>query len=62
MGPVLPPRVMGSISSHHYSAPMNFRKGLTTRCTSGCIAVIATATVVVLIILLALLSSKYTYV
>ncbi|XP_036327561.1 platelet binding protein GspB-like [Rhagoletis pomonella] len=32
MGPVLPPRsVMSGLPAHHYSTPMNFRKGLAAR-------------------------------
>lgn len=39
-GPVLPPRsAMCGAPSHHYSAPLNFRKGLVARCTWKCTAI-----------------------
>ncbi|XP_063702096.1 teneurin-m isoform X2 [Culicoides brevitarsis] len=42
MGPVLPPRsnICGPPSHHHYSAPLNFRKGLVSKCTWKCTAII----------------------
>lgn len=42
MGPVLPPRstICGPPSHHHYSAPLNFRKGLASKCTWKCTAII----------------------
>lgn len=41
MGPVLPPRsAMCGPQSHHYSAPLNFRKGLASKCTWKCTAII----------------------
>lgn len=39
-GPVLPPRsAMCGAPSHHYSAPLNFRKGLAAKCTWKCTAI-----------------------
>ncbi|XP_017957287.2 teneurin-m isoform X2 [Drosophila navojoa] len=36
MGPVLPPRSMNGMPTHHYSAPMNYRKDLAERCSGQC--------------------------
>ncbi|XP_037907848.1 teneurin-m isoform X3 [Hermetia illucens] len=58
IGPVLPPRsVMGSMPSHHhYSAPMNFRKGILAHCSSRCIAIVSISIVILLIVLFLLLT------
>lgn len=60
IGPVLPPRsVMGSMPSHHhYSAPMNFRKGILAHCSSRCIAIVSISIVILLIVLFLLLTGK----
>ncbi|TMW52843.1 hypothetical protein DOY81_002074 [Sarcophaga bullata] len=57
MGPVLPPRsVKSGIPSHHYSAPMNFRKDLAARCSAKCIAVVAVSVFVAMCVLLIFLT------
>lgn len=39
-GPVLPPRsTMCTAPAHHYSAPLNFRKGLAAKCSWKCTAI-----------------------
>lgn len=47
-GPVLPPRTMCA-PSHHYSAPMNFRKGLDVKCTWKCTAIVVILLSVILL-------------
>lgn len=61
MGPVLPPRsvVMPGIQSHHYSAPMNFRKDLAARCSAKCVAIVSISVFVTLCVLLIFLTGKY---
>lgn len=56
MGPVLPPRsAMCGPPSHHYSAPLNFRKGFTfTKCTWKCTAILVILLSVILVITLLL--------
>ncbi|XP_023037329.1 teneurin-m isoform X4 [Drosophila willistoni] len=57
MGPVLPPRsAMNGLPTHHYSAPMNFRKDLAARCSAHCVSIGAIAALVVLCLLLILLT------
>lgn len=56
MGPVLPPRsTMCGPPSNHYSAPLNFRKGLASKCSWKC-------TAIVVIILSVVLTSTLVYV
>lgn len=56
MGPVLPPRsTMCGPPAHHYSAPLNFRKGFTfTKCTWKCTAILVILLSVILVITLLL--------
>uniref|UniRef100_A0A1I8MYS1 Tenascin-like protein n=1 Tax=Musca domestica TaxID=7370 RepID=A0A1I8MYS1_MUSDO len=57
LGPVLPPRsVMSGIPSHHYSAPMNFRKDLAARCSAKCIAIVSVSVFVAMCVLLIFLT------
>ncbi|XP_034122541.1 teneurin-m isoform X4 [Drosophila guanche] len=56
-GPVLPPSVMNGLPSHHYSAPMNFRKDLAARCSSPCLSIGAIAALCVIILMVILLST-----
>ncbi|XP_052564667.1 teneurin-m isoform X3 [Culex pipiens pallens] len=60
MGPVLPPRsAMCGPPSHHYSAPLNFRKGFTfTKCTWKCTAILVILLSVILVITLLLTASN----
>ncbi|XP_050092501.1 teneurin-m isoform X3 [Anopheles aquasalis] len=60
MGPVLPPRsTMCGPPSHHYSAPLNFRKGFTlTKCTWKCTAILVILLSVILVITLLLTASN----
>ncbi|EAT48576.1 AAEL000405-PA, partial [Aedes aegypti] len=60
MGPVLPPRsAMCGPPSHHYSAPLNFRKGFTfTKCTWKCTAILVVLLCVILVITLLLTASN----
>ncbi|XP_055596104.1 teneurin-m isoform X3 [Uranotaenia lowii] len=60
MGPVLPPRsAMCSPPSHHYSAPLNFRKGFTfNKCTWKCTAILVILLSVILVITLLLTASN----
>lgn len=52
-GPVLPPRsAMCGTPSHHYSAPLNFRKGLAAKCSWKCTAI---AVIMLSVILLSIL-------
>lgn len=52
-GPVLPPRsTMCAAPAHHYSAPLNFRKGLAAKCSWKCTAI---AVILLSIILLSAL-------
>ncbi|XP_053689275.1 teneurin-m isoform X1 [Sabethes cyaneus] len=58
MGPVLPPRsAMCGPPSHHYSAPLNFRKGF-TKCTWKCTAILVILLSVILVITLLLTASN----
>ncbi|XP_058053844.1 teneurin-m [Anopheles bellator] len=59
-GPVLPPRsTMCGPPSHHYSAPLNFRKGFTlTKCTWKCTAILVILLSVILVITLLLTASN----
>ncbi|KAH8318477.1 hypothetical protein KR067_003830 [Drosophila pandora] len=58
MGPVLPPRsVMNGLPSHHYSAPMNFRKDLAARCSSPWVSVAAFSALVLVVLMLILLTT-----
>lgn len=60
IGPVLPPR--GTICgppSHHYSAPLNFRKGLASKCTWKCTAIIVIMLSVVLMSTLIYITGKF---
>lgn len=61
MGPVLPPRsAMCGPPSHHYSAPLNFRKGFTfTKCTWKCTAILVVLLCVILVITLLLTGKHY---
>lgn len=61
MGPVLPPRstICGPPSHHHYSAPLNFRKGLVSKCTWKCTAIIVIMLSVVLMSTLIYITGKY---
>uniref|UniRef100_A0A1A9VHI0 Uncharacterized protein n=1 Tax=Glossina austeni TaxID=7395 RepID=A0A1A9VHI0_GLOAU len=57
MGPVLPPRsVMSGIPTHHYSAPMNFRKDLAARCSAKCVAIVSVTIFVAMCVLLIFLT------
>ncbi|XP_049291108.1 teneurin-m isoform X10 [Anopheles funestus] len=60
MGPVLPPRsTMCGPPAHHYSAPLNFRKGFTfTKCTWKCTAILVILLSVILVITLLLTASN----
>nr|XP_029731873.1 teneurin-m isoform X7 [Aedes albopictus] len=60
MGPVLPPRsAMCGPPSHHYSAPLNFRKGFSfTKCTWKCTAILVVLLCVILVITLLLTASN----
>ncbi|XP_053675682.1 teneurin-m [Anopheles nili] len=60
MGPVLPPRsTMCGPPPHHYSAPLNFRKGFTfTKCTWKCTAILVILLSVILVITLLLTASN----
>ncbi|XP_062564710.1 teneurin-m isoform X2 [Armigeres subalbatus] len=60
MGPVLPPRsAMCGPPSHHYSAPLNFRKGFTfNKCTWKCMAILVALLCVILIVVLLLAASN----
>ncbi|KAH8270589.1 hypothetical protein KR018_012078 [Drosophila ironensis] len=58
MGPVLPPRaVMNGMPSHHYSAPMNFRKDLAARCSSPWVSVAAISALILGVLMLILLTT-----
>ncbi|EDV97176.1 teneurin-m isoform X2 [Drosophila grimshawi] len=57
MGPVLPPRSMNGMPTHHYSAPMNFRKDLAARCSANWLSIAALSGFAVLCFLLILLTS-----
>lgn len=58
-GPVLPPRsTMMGPPSHHYSAPLNFRKGLASKCTWKCTAIIVILLSVVLTCTIIYMTSK----
>lgn len=60
LGPVLPPRsVMSGIPSHHYAAPMNFRKDLAARCSAKCIAIVSVSVFVAMCVLLIFLTGKF---
>lgn len=61
MGPVLPPRstICGPPSHHHYSAPLNFRKGLVSKCTWKCTAIIVIMLSVVLMSTLIYITGKF---
>lgn len=59
-GPVLPPRsTMCGAPSHHYSAPLNFRKGLAAKCTWKCTAIVVIMLSVVLLSVLIFVAGKY---
>ncbi|XP_064545055.1 teneurin-m isoform X2 [Drosophila montana] len=60
MGPVLPPRSMNGMPTHHYSAPMNLRKDLAARCSANWASIAACSALAVLCILLILLTSTGT--
>lgn len=58
-GPVLPPRsAMCGAPSHHYSAPLNFRKGLVARCTWKCTAIVVILLSVLLLSVLILFTGE----
>lgn len=63
MGPVLPPRstICGPPSHHHYSAPLNFRKGLVSKCTWKCTAIIVIMLSVVLMSTLIYITGKFSF-
>lgn len=56
MGPVLPPRGAMCPPTNHYSPPLNFRKGLTSKCSWKCttlaVSVIGIAIFAILIYIL----------
>lgn len=45
---------VGGLHHHHYSTPLNFRKGISSKCTWKCTAIIAIVLCIVLSILLGL--------
>lgn len=51
MGPVLPPRGMNGMPTHHYSAP-NFRKDLAARCSAHWLSIGAFSVIGVIVFLL----------
>lgn len=55
-GPVLPPRSMNGMPTHHYSAPMNFRKDLAARCSANWVSIVAFSVIGTIIVLLILLT------
>lgn len=58
-GPVLPPRsAMCGAPSHHYSAPLNFRKGIAARCSWKCTAIAVILLSAVLLSILILITGK----
>lgn len=60
-GPVLPPR--SSMNNppvhHHYSAPLNFRKGLAGRVTWKCATIVVSMLCVLFFIALVVITSEY---
>ncbi|KAM8707904.1 hypothetical protein ACLKA7_014948 [Drosophila subpalustris] len=54
--PVLPPRSMNGMPTHHYSAPMNFRKDLPAWCSAHWLSITALSAFAGLVILLTLLT------
>ncbi|XP_055317051.1 teneurin-m isoform X2 [Sitodiplosis mosellana] len=58
-GPVLPPRsAMCGAPSHHYSAPLNFRKGIAAKCSWKCTAIAVILLSAVLLLLLILITGS----
>lgn len=58
-GPVLPPRsAMCGAPSHHYSAPLNFRKGIAAKCSWKCTAIAVILLSAVLLSILILITGK----
>ncbi|XP_060653283.1 teneurin-m isoform X1 [Drosophila nasuta] len=55
--PVLPPRSMNGMPTHHYSAPMNFRKDLPAWCSANWLSIVAFSAVALFCIVLILLTS-----
>lgn len=51
MGPVLPPRGMNGMPTHHYSAP-NFRKDLAARCSNHWLSIGAISVIAIIVFLL----------
>lgn len=60
-GPVLPPRsTMNSLPDHHhYSAPLNFRKGLAGRVTWKCATIVASLLCLLFFIALIVITGKF---
>lgn len=58
-GPVLPPRsAMCGPPSHHYSAPLNFRKGIAAKCSWKCTAIAVILLSAILLSILILITGK----
>lgn len=58
-GPVLPPRSAMCGAPSHYSAPLNFRKGLAAKCSWKCTAIVVIMLSVVLLSVLIFVAGKY---
>lgn len=60
-GPVLPPRsTMCAAPPHHYSAPLNFRKGLAAKCSWKCTAITVILLSIILLSALIFVAGMYT--